>query len=56
MKKWFIFAASMIAAVSVLSCTKIFPADDDQKDPITGDEECTDVPGDIVNLSADGYK
>ena len=39
MKKWFIFAASMIAAVSVLSCTKIFPADDDQKVPITGDEE-----------------
>lgn len=39
MKKWFIFAASMIVAVSVLSCTKIFPADDDQKVPITGDEE-----------------
>ncbi|MCI6318449.1 MAG: hypothetical protein MR784_02265, partial [Rikenellaceae bacterium] len=56
MKKWFIIAASMIAAVSVLSCTKIFPADDDQKVPITGDEEGTDVPGDIVNLSADGYK
>ena len=56
MKKWFIIAASMIAAVSVLSCTKIFPADDDPKVPITGDEEGTDVPGDIVNLSADGYK
>ena len=49
MKKWFIIAASMIAAVSVLSCTKIFPADDDPKVPITGDE-------DIVNLSAEGYK
>lgn len=58
MKKWFIIAASMIAAVSVLSCTKIFPADDDPKVPITGDEEGTDEPGDgdIVNLSADGYK
>lgn len=56
MKKWFTIAASMIAAVSVLSCTKIFPADDDQKVPVTGDEEGTDVPGDIVNLSADGYK
>ena len=49
MKKWFIFAASMIAAVSLLSCTKIFPGDDDPKVPITGDE-------DIVNLSAAGYK
>ena len=39
MKKWFIIAASMIAAVSVLSCTKIFPADDDPKVPVTGDEE-----------------
>ncbi|MCI6429170.1 MAG: hypothetical protein MR809_09870 [Rikenellaceae bacterium] len=49
MKKWFTIAASMIAAVSVLSCTKIFPGDDDPKVPITGDE-------DIVNLSAAGYK
>lgn len=58
MKKWFIIAASMIAAVSVLSCTKIFPADDDPKVPVTGDEEGTDEPGDgdIVNLSAEGYK
>lgn len=39
MKKWFIFAASMIAAVSVLSCTKIFPGDDDPKVPVTGDED-----------------
>lgn len=56
MKKRFIFAASMIAAVSFLSCTKIVPGDDDPKVPITGDEEGTDVPGDIVNLSAEGYK
>lgn len=56
MKKWFIIAASMIAAVSFLSCTKIVPGDDDPKVPITGDEEGTDVPGDIVNLSAEGYK
>lgn len=38
MKKWFCFAVSLIAAVSVLSCTKIF-GDDDPQVPVTGEGE-----------------
>ena len=39
MKKCFVIAASMIAAVSVLSCTTVFPKDEDPEIPVTGDEE-----------------
>ncbi|MGN0191884.1 MAG: hypothetical protein ACI39U_09540 [Candidatus Cryptobacteroides sp.] len=39
MNKGFIVAASMMAVVSVLSCTKVFPKDEDPEIPITGDDE-----------------
>ena len=47
MKKWFCFAASLIAAVFVVSCAKDASKDEEPEIPITGDET-----GDVFSKAA----